>query len=80
MNIYQNQNADSDKYSYSAYNIRFNSHSLSLIQNFDFGKNVIIFGVDNSPSKHADNRKKDILDISCDGNCKFDGRKFNSNQ
>ena len=31
-----------------------------LIWNFDFGKNFI-FGVDNSSSTHADNRRKDIL-------------------
>ena len=29
-----------------------------------FGKNVITFGVDNSSSLHADNRKKDILILS----------------
>ena len=31
-----------------------------------FGKNVILYGVDNNPSLHADNRKKDIL-ILCKG-------------
>ena len=31
------------------------------ISNFDIGKNVIIFYVDNSPDNHADNRRKDIL-------------------
>ena len=29
--------------------------------NEEWGKNVIIFGVDNSLSVHTDNRKKDIL-------------------
>ena len=29
--------------------------------NGKFGKNVIIFGVENSSSMHTDNRKKDIL-------------------
>ena len=42
------KNADSHKYSYSTYSIGFNSHSLFLIQKFYFGKNVLIFGVDNS--------------------------------
>ena len=35
--------------------------SLFIISNFDFGKNVIIFGVDSSSLTHNDNRKKDIL-------------------
>ena len=32
-----------------------------LISNFDLGKNVIIFNVDNGSSAHTANRKKDIL-------------------
>ena len=32
------KNANPDKYSYSGYGIRFDSRSLSLIRNFDFGK------------------------------------------
>ena len=30
-------------------------------QNFDWGKNIVIFRVDNSLSVHTDNNKKDIL-------------------
>ena len=36
-------NADPDKYSAFGYGIEFNSHLLFLIQNFDFGKNVIFW-------------------------------------
>ena len=32
-----------------------------MSSNFDIGKNVLIYGVDNSPLVHQDNRKKDIL-------------------
>ena len=55
------KNVDFDKYSYLGYSIRFNSRSLFLIQSFDFGKTVIIFGVDNNYSTNTDNRKKYIL-------------------
>ena len=37
------KNADSGKYSYSGYGTGFDSQSLSLIANFDFGKNVIFW-------------------------------------
>ena len=47
------ENADPDKHSYSVYNI-------GLVGS-GFGKNVIIIGVDNISSTHADNRKKDTL-------------------
>ena len=43
------KNADPDKYSYSGYNIGFVSRSHVSILN-TCGKNVIIFGVDNSLS------------------------------
>ena len=35
--------------------------SFSSIPNFDWGKNVIIFGVDISSSVHIDNKGKDTL-------------------
>ena len=54
------KNANSDKYKYSGYEIRFNSRSLSSLANFDWVKNGIIFGVDMSSSVHIDNKKKDI--------------------
>ena len=55
------KNVDLDKYYCSWYNIRCNSRWLFLSSNFDIGKNVLIYGVDNSPLVHNDNRKKDIL-------------------
>ena len=50
--------AELDKCSYSEYDIGFNSRSHFVISNFDFGKNVIIFGVENTASTHGDNKKK----------------------
>ena len=35
--------------------------SLFSVPNFDWSKNVVIFGVANSSSVHVDNQKKDIL-------------------
>ena len=60
------KNADPDKYVYSGYGIGFDSCSFFLIPNFDWGKNVIIFGVDMSSSVHIDNKKKDILILGKD--------------
>ena len=54
-------NADLYKYSYSGYEIGSDSRSLFSIPNFDWGKNVIIFGVHMSSSTHANNKNKDIL-------------------
>ena len=56
----QTKNADIDKYGYSGYGIGFDRETSFSFDN-DFGKNVIIFGVDMSSSKKIDNRKKDIL-------------------
>ena len=55
------KNVDYDKYSYSGYGIKFTLRTLSLFLNFEFGKTVITFGVENSSSTHTNNRKKDIL-------------------
>ena len=55
------KNADPNKYSYSVYGIGCDSRSLFSIQNFDWGKNVIIFGVDMSLSAHVNKRNQDIL-------------------
>ena len=54
------KNADIDKYGYSGYGIGFDRETSFSFGN-DFGKNVIIFGVDMSSSTKVDNRKKDIL-------------------
>ena len=51
--------ANPDKYWYSGYSIRFGTRS-NFLTNGEWGKNII-FGVDNSPSVHTDNREKDIL-------------------
>ena len=60
-NVEITKNADSNKYFYSGYGIAFNSRSLFSIPNFDWGKNVIIFGVDMCSSVHANNKNKDVL-------------------
>ena len=39
------KNVDPDKYKYSGYGTGFDSRSLFSLPNFDWGKNVIIFGV-----------------------------------
>ena len=54
------KNADIDKYGYTGYGIGFHRETSFSFDN-DFGKNVIIFGVDMSSSKKIGNRKKDIL-------------------
>ena len=41
-------NAGTDKHSYSGHGTGFDSRSHFLNSNFDFGKNIIVFGVDNS--------------------------------
>ena len=38
---------DPDEYSHSGYDIGLDYCSLVLVPNFDWGKNVVIFGVDN---------------------------------
>ena len=54
------KNADLDKYKCSSYSK--GSHSgLHFHTDGSLGKNVIIFGVDNSSSVHSDRRHKNIL-------------------
>ena len=55
------KNADPDKYSYSGYDIGFDSRPRFSYPDFDWGKNVVIFGVDNNSSVHDYNDQKDIL-------------------
>ena len=59
-----NKNADTDKYGYSGYGIEFDARSQFPLPDGSWGKNIIIFGVDNSSSTHFDNRKNDILVLS----------------
>ena len=55
------KNADLDKYKYSNYGIGFDSRSEFPFIDGSVGKNVIIFGVNISPSVHIGNKNKDIL-------------------
>ena len=55
------KNADLDKYKYSDYAIRFDSHSEFSLSDGTMRKNVIIFGADMSSSVHIDNNGKDFL-------------------
>ena len=52
-----NKNPDLDKCFYLGYGIGFDSRSIFLII-ISWGKNVVIFGVNNSSSVHTDNNKK----------------------
>ena len=53
--------ADPDKYSYSGCGIGFHSASIFSYIFFEWGKNAIVFGVDNSSSVHNVNKKHYIL-------------------
>ena len=48
---------------YSGYAIGFDLHLLFFLQNFDWGKNVTMFGVDMSSSVYIDKKKTYILII-----------------
>ena len=52
------KNAESDKTSYPRYGTGFDSRSFFSFPGCAWGKNVFIFGVDNSLSMHTDNNKK----------------------
>ena len=56
-----NKNVDHDKYSYSGYGIGLVCRSHFSYPRFDWGKNVVVFGVDNNLSMHTDNNGKDTL-------------------
>ena len=55
------KNAETDKYKYSSYNIRFNLHSAFSLPDGSMGKNATLFGDGMSSSVHNDNKGKDIL-------------------
>ena len=55
------KNPDPNKYGYSGYGTGFDARSEFSLPDGNWGKNVIIFGVDNSSSVHDDHKKKDIL-------------------
>ena len=51
--------ADADKYFFSRYDIGFDTRQTFLLSDGSgFGKNVIIFGVNNSSSVQTDNKEK----------------------
>ena len=56
------KNSDKEKYVYSSYRIECDGKG-----EWSFGKkyakNVIIFGIDNSPSSHIDNLKNNLFNI-----------------
>ena len=52
------KSSDKDNYGYSGSGIGFGERSLISLSNGKFSKNAIIFGVGNSSSMHADNRKR----------------------
>ena len=56
-----NKNGDPDKYSYSGYGIRFDTHGYHSLSEGSVGKSVIISGVDMSSSMHIDKEGKNIL-------------------
>ena len=55
--------ADADKYKYSEYGIGFDRHRSFSFPGNGLVRNVTIFGVDMSSFVHADNKKKDILNL-----------------
>ena len=55
------KNVDSDKYNYQGHGIGFDSTGTFAHPNGGRGKNFIIFGVDMTNSKHANNKIKDFL-------------------
>ena len=55
-----NKAADFDKYGFNGYSIGFDTH-LNFSVYDKLGKNIIIFGVENSLSVHTDNRRKQNL-------------------
>ena len=50
------KNADLDKYKYNGFGIGFDSCSDFLFTDWNYGKNVTIFGTDISSSVHVDNK------------------------
>ena len=53
------KNSDKEKYVYSGYVITFDSVFLLSFDN-DIGRNVIVFGVDNSSSSHANTCRNNL--------------------
>ena len=60
----------------SRYGIGFDSRSYYLIANVNWGKNVIVFDVDNSSSAHADNTKNEFSIIRLNILLKLEDQKI----
>ena len=54
------RNADKSKFTYNDRGIAFDGEVMWSFAN-DFGRNVVIFGVDNTSSSHTDNQKNNFL-------------------
>ena len=67
------KNAEPDKYFYSGYGIEFDSGLLFAYPGFHWGKNVVVFGVENNSSVRLDNNEKDILVLGEDPTQGLDG-------
>ena len=57
------KNADTDRYKYSGYGIRFDSQSAFSLPDVSIGKILIIFGPDIRSYVHIDNKGKYILTL-----------------
>ena len=55
------KNTDIEQYKYSGYGIGFDRRGAYLLPSGNFGRNVIIFGVDMNSSVHVDNKGRDVL-------------------
>ena len=78
------RNSDKEKYVYSGHEITFDSVRSWSFDN-DTTRNVIIFGVDNSPPSYADNRKNNFSVLiegptfGVNGRCASPEKKFTIN-
>ena len=59
--IKMTKNADTDKYKYQGHGIGFDLSGMFSHPNGGDSKNVVIFGVDMTKSKHTNNNTKDVL-------------------
>ena len=59
--IKMTKNANTDKYKYQVHVIGFDLSGIFSHPNAGDGKNVVIFGVDMTNSKHPNNKTKDVL-------------------
>ena len=65
-------NSDKEKYVHSGYRITFDSACSWNFDN-DTAKNIIVFGIDNSSSSHANNLKNNFLKREEDPNFGING-------